>query len=271
VVELPGERNGAPAERLLAIFAHPDDESIVAGGTLAACAAAGVEVVVVSATRGEQGPIADAGLATRATLGDVREGEFQQACALLGVRTAECWRFPDGELDDAKADLAREITSAIHRWRPGVVISFGRDGLYRHPDHVAVHGATAAALCAVTAAAAPWAYQATWPEDWMAELVAAVTARGLTSDLWGLDPDDFGVARSSITTVVDVRAFLTHKLGALESHRSQLTPRHLFRVIPRDLQEHYLGLEFFVRAQPREAERDWLCGVVATAHAGMRA
>ncbi len=63
-------------ERILSIFAHPDDESILAGGTLAACAAAGVDVVLVCVTHGEQGPIAYPDLATRETLGAVRETEF---------------------------------------------------------------------------------------------------------------------------------------------------------------------------------------------------
>jgi LmbE family N-acetylglucosaminyl deacetylase len=255
----------ATADRLLAVFAHPDDESIVAGGTLAACAAAGVEVLVLCATRGEQGPIAESGLASRATLGDVRERELQRACEALGARS-ESLRFSDGDLDSVEADVAREIAARVNRWRPRAVLSFGRDGLYGHPDHLSVYRATLTALDELgDGAASPWLYQATWPEGHMVALVAAVTERGLPADLWGLVPESFGAPATSITTVVDVRAFLTPKLKALRSHRSQLGPQHLFRVMPADLGEQFLGREYFVRARPRDAAEDWLGDVVAAA------
>src|SRR6058998_3196349 len=107
-VNHPGTR-GKMAERVLAVFAHPDDESIVAGGTLAACAAAGAEVLVLCATRGEQGPIADTEIASRATLGAVRERELYAACYALGARGVECLKFSDGELDSVEAEMAVEV------------------------------------------------------------------------------------------------------------------------------------------------------------------
>src|SRR5438093_12942707 len=102
------------AGRIVAIFAHPDDESIVAGGTLAACAAAGVEIVIACMTRGEQGPIAHPEFATAETLGAVRETELRAAASVLGAGTVECLGYPDGELDWADAaeiepDLAHRI------------------------------------------------------------------------------------------------------------------------------------------------------------------
>ena len=251
------------ADRMLAVFAHPDDESIVAGGTLAACAAAGVEVLVLCATRGEQGPIADPEMASRATLGTVREQELLAACQALGTR-AECLGFSDGTLDSVEAEVATQVASRIHRWRPRVVLTFGPDGLYGHPDHVAVYRATMAALDKLgDGAVRPWAYQATWPEGRMVQLVAALAERGLPADLWGLAPEEFGAPPSSITTVVDVRTFLAPKLRALRCHRTQLTPDHLFRVLPDDLAEEFLGREYFVRARPLDAARDWLTGVVS--------
>ena len=81
---------------LLVIGAHPDDEVLLAGGTLAACAAAGLQTGVACLTRGELGPIADAALATRPTLGAVRLGELRVACAELGASFVKCWRRPDG-------------------------------------------------------------------------------------------------------------------------------------------------------------------------------
>jgi LmbE family N-acetylglucosaminyl deacetylase len=245
------------------VFAHPDDESIVAGGTLAACAMAGVEVLVLCLTRGEQGPIADPALATAATLGAVRERELYTACRALGVRGVECLKLPDGELEWRHDETVAEIAGTIRRWRPRVVLTFGPDGLYGHPDHVAVHRATMAALDDDKTCL--WTYQATWPQGRMVRLVATLAERGLMGDLWGLAPEDFGAPVASITTVVDVRPFLALKLRALHSHRTQLSSNHLFRVLPADLTEDFLGREYFIRARPRETAEDWLSQTLSAA------
>jgi LmbE family N-acetylglucosaminyl deacetylase len=251
-------------ERLLGVFAHPDDESLVAGGALAACAAAGIDVALLCVTRGELGPIAEAGLATRETLAAVREAELRAAGRALGVSAVECLGYPDGGLQwcDGNA-LVADLGGALRRWRPSAVITFGPEGLYWHRDHLAVHAVT---LAAVDAAAgegfAPGVYYATWPRGWAGELVAAVAARGGAADLWGLHPDDFGAPAASITTALDVRPFLAAKLRALRSHRSQLGPGHLLRVIPDDLAEEFLGREYFVRARRGAAGGDWLAEVV---------
>ena len=254
-------------ERLLGVFAHPDDESLVAGGALAACAAAGGEVALVCATRGELGPIAEAGLATRETLAAVREAELRAAGRALGVRAVECLGYPDGELQGCDASaLAADVGEALWRWRPGAVITFGPEGLYWHSDHLAVHAATLAAVGAAAGEGiAPAVYYATWPRRWATELMAALAARGVAADLWGLHPDDFGAPPASITTTLDVRRFLAAKLRALRGHRSQIGPGHLLRVIPDDLAGEFLGREFFVRARGGAAERDWLAEVVTRA------
>ncbi len=247
------------AERVLAVFAHPDDESLLAGGTLAACAAAGLEVVLVCATRGEQGPIADPDTATRQTLGSVREAELRAAAHALGVSAVECLDYPDGGLAwVGPAEIVAEIAQSVRCWRPGLVITFGPEGLYWHPDHIAVHGYTMAALDTLAdEGLSPWVYYATWPAGWMGDLVSAMEARGLPAGLWGLKPEDFGAPAASITTVHALQASLPAKLRALRCHRSQLAQDHLFHRIPDDLAEEYLGREYFVRARPRDAAADW--------------
>lgn len=246
--------------RILAVFAHPDDESIVAGGTLAACAAAGWEVRLLCATRGEQGPIARPDLATRASLGAVREAELRAAAAALGLAAVECLGYPDGELRRGDPDRIRhDLALRLRRWRPDAVLTFGPEGLYWHRDHVAVHRFTLDALAATAGdGLAPRVYYATWPEGHMEALVTALAARGLTVDLWGLRPADFGAPADAITTVLDVRPFLAAKIRALRCHRSQLAEGHLFRVIPGDLAAEFLGREYFVRAHAPAGEADWL-------------
>ncbi len=248
---------------ILAVFAHPDDESLVAGGTLAGCAAAGVDVIVVSLTRGEQGPIADC-VATRETLGAVREMELRVAGARLGLRAVECLGYPDGELAWIDAtQVESELMQTMRRWQPEVVITFGPDGLYWHPDHIAVHAFTTRALDQIgDSENTPWFYHATWPEGLARELVATMEAHGLAAGLWGLHPDDFGVPLSSITTVLDVRPFLMAKLDALRSHRSQMGRHHLFTELPFDVAEKFLSHEYFIRAHPSDSAGDRLSEIV---------
>jgi LmbE family N-acetylglucosaminyl deacetylase len=248
--------------RLLAVFAHPDDESLVAGGTLAACAAAGVEVRIVSVTHGERGPIAHPSLATRASLGAVRAAELRAAAVALGVGAVQCLDYPDGALKWSDPDRLRDdLAGRIRDWRPDAIITFGPEGLYWHRDHIAVHSATMAALETLAAEGiAPWVYHATWPHGLAESLVSALAARGDPADLWGLRPGDFGVPAETITSVVDVRPFLAAKLRALRSHRTQLHPAHLLLALPDDLAWEFLGREYFVRPQPRDAAADWLAG-----------
>jgi LmbE family N-acetylglucosaminyl deacetylase len=147
---LPG--NSRP--RLLGVFAHPDDECFCAGGTLARYAAAGAETMVVSATRGEAGQIRDPHSATRRTLGQVRAGELAQACRWLGVQHAVCLDYGDGTLKDVDQwVLTREVAQIIRTFRPDVVLTFGADGAYGHPDHIAISRATTTA-CALAGDAA---------------------------------------------------------------------------------------------------------------------
>jgi LmbE family N-acetylglucosaminyl deacetylase len=129
--------------RLLGVFAHPDDEIFCSGGTLAQWSDAGNETMVVSATRGEAGQIQDATAATRRTLGAVRERELRAACAMLGVERVECLDYRDGMLAEVdQARLASGVAAVIREFQPGVVVTFGEDGGYGHPDHIAISLAT---------------------------------------------------------------------------------------------------------------------------------
>jgi len=133
--------------RLLGVFAHPDDEVFCAGGTLAKYVSLGSEAMVVSATRGQAGQIRDAGAATRRTLGQVRERELQQACSILGVQHALCLDYPDGQLAGVdRVALSEEVLRIARDFRPDVLITFGPEGAYGHPDHIAISEATTEAF-----------------------------------------------------------------------------------------------------------------------------
>jgi N-acetyl-1-D-myo-inositol-2-amino-2-deoxy-alpha-D-glucopyranoside deacetylase len=241
---------------VLAVFAHPDDESLLAGGTLAACAAAGRRVAIVSMTRGERGPGGSSGL------GEIREAELQAAARAMGAATAECLGYPDGELADVEEDeAAQSLARLLERERPEAVLTFSAEGLYWHPDHLAVSRLLAAALELVDPP--EWVYGATWPEGHAARLVTLARARGLETDLWGLEPDAFGAAEDSITSSLDITTFLPAKLAALRAYTSQIGPGHLLNALPDDLAQELLGREYFVRIRPEQSQRDWLAETLA--------
>ena len=133
--------------RLLGVYAHPDDETFCVGGTLAKYAATGADIMVVSATQGEAGQIRDAHAATRRTLGQVRAQEMQQACHHLGVQHVVCLDYGDGQLSHLDPPiLVAKITEIMRAFRPDIVLSFGNDGAYGHPDHIAIGAVTDAAF-----------------------------------------------------------------------------------------------------------------------------
>jgi LmbE family N-acetylglucosaminyl deacetylase len=141
VVNGPGS-----ARRLLGVFAHPDDEVFCAGGTMARAADAGAEVMIVSATRGEQGQIREPTAATRPTLGAVRERELWAAAAELGAQHAQVLAYPDGSLQHYRSSLGDSIADIMRSFDPDTVVTFGEDGGSGHPDHIAVSEVTTEAF-----------------------------------------------------------------------------------------------------------------------------
>ena len=113
---------------------------------MARAAEAGAEVMIVSATRGEQGQIRDPAAATRRTLGAVREEELRAAAAELGVRRVQLLAYPDGMLQQHRSPLGAEVADIMRRFDPDTVITFGADGGYGHPDHVAISELTTKAF-----------------------------------------------------------------------------------------------------------------------------
>lgn len=135
------------ALRILAVFAHPDDEVFCCGGTLAKYVAEGAEATIMCATRGEAGQIRDASVATRATLGQAREAELRRAAACLGVQRVDILDHIDGTLREVdRAALTTEVAAEIEEVQPDIVITFGADGAYGHPDHIMIGEVTTAAF-----------------------------------------------------------------------------------------------------------------------------
>ena len=135
--------------KLMCVLAHPDDESLGMGGTLARYAAEGIETYLITATRGERGRF---GLRAKnpglKAVGQMREAELLSAAQELGIREVRFLDYVDGDLDQAEpAEAVSRIAIHLRRVRPHVVVTFGPDGAYGHPDHIAIcQLATAATL-----------------------------------------------------------------------------------------------------------------------------
>jgi N-acetyl-1-D-myo-inositol-2-amino-2-deoxy-alpha-D-glucopyranoside deacetylase len=232
---------------VVAIVAHPDDESLIAGGALALAADAGALTGVISLTRGEHGPISDACLASPENLGDIREAELRAAGDILGLAWSTCLCLPDGELPWCDhAVVAGRLAGLLARHGTSAVLTFGDDGLYGHPDHVATRVMAGMAIDALAAAGGGRAalYEATWDSHSVPALSAAATRLGLPTDLWGIEPQSFGSPDAAPTLVLDVRAVLSRKLAAVRAHHTQIGPEHLLgALLPQDLAADFLGAE----------------------------
>jgi LmbE family N-acetylglucosaminyl deacetylase len=237
--------------RLMAVLAHPDDESLGTGGALAKAAAEGIETYVVTATRGERGRFGDAkespGLDV---VGRTREAELLAAARELGVREVRFLDYVDGDLDRAEpAEAIGRIAAQLRRVRPQVVITFGPDGAYGHPDHIAISQLAAAAIaCAADPSFAPvpgeaaphrvsklyfiawsrgkWdAYQAA-----LKRLVVKVDGNERQAVPW---PD------WALTTVIDTSAVAPAVWRAVSCHQTQIS---LYRELGSLSEEHHRAL-----------------------------
>jgi N-acetyl-1-D-myo-inositol-2-amino-2-deoxy-alpha-D-glucopyranoside deacetylase len=236
---------------VLAVFAHPDDESLACGGTIARAAAEGARVVLFCASRGERGSVSDRALLGDGGLGPVRARELQDAARALGVAELVIQNHPDGNLQWAEVtELRAEIMMTVLRCRPDAVITFDEDGLYWHRDHIGVHERVTSAISSFGEEAPPL-YYATLPKGAMREIVKAAEAKRGESGapgFWGIQPDAFGVATEPPSFIVDVERYVVHKLAALRCHVTQLGRNHPLAWIDEADARRWLSIERFRRA-----------------------
>lgn len=255
-------------QRIMLVHAHPDDESIETGATMAKYAAEGAYVCLVTCTRGEEGEVIPEDLRHLSgdALGEHRVGELQRACAALGVTdyrflgAAGRWRdsgmigtpanddprcFWRADLDEATAALVRIVREV----RPQVIVTYDENGFYGHPDHIQAHRV---AMRAFKAAAdpgfgegAPWApsrfYATAVP---LPELEAEV-GRGPFDHVSSVDDFGFGAPAEQVTTGVKAGEHLAAKVAAMRAHATQITVEPPYYALSNNVGVPILDTEYY--------------------------
>jgi LmbE family N-acetylglucosaminyl deacetylase len=280
---------------LMAVFAHPDDESFGIGSTLARYGAdPEVRVVLVCATRGEAGEISDPSLATPERLGEVREQELRCACRVLkvdelqflGYRDSGMAGTPDNQNPQAlamadPAEAVGRIVAHIRRERPDVVVTHDESGGYGHPDHVATHRYTKAAFAAagdpeqypeqIAAGLASYRpkklYYTAIPRRFFRAVAAKMQELGLAEHprVKRFMAEPFGLPDEFCTTDIYVQDFWDVKREALQCHATQLKPDSLFAALPPEMMRELQSLECFQLAESTvggdEGQHDLFAGL----------
>jgi LmbE family N-acetylglucosaminyl deacetylase len=248
----------------MAVLAHPDDESLGVGGTLAKYAAEGVDVFLLTATRGDSGRFRGYRLDDHRhpgpkALGNIREAELRAAASALGVREVSILDYHDQHLDRANPhEAVASIVRHIRRVQPDIIVTFGPDGAYGHPDHIAISQFTTAATVAAADPAFPTdgvesavphtvskLYYLAWPESaWKAYQSAF---RNLISTVDGIARQAVPWPDWAITSVIDTRSFWPTVWRAISCHESQVAAYERLKDLSSEDHEGLWGRQSFYR------------------------
>lgn len=262
---------------LVCLHAHPDDESIATGGSIARAVAEGHRVVLVVATNGDHGEV-PADLAPGETLVDRRRAETERSAEVLGIHRVEWLGYADSGMTgwDQNSDpssflqapleeAAERLAAILREENADVLTCYDWHGGYGHPDHIKVHhvGHRAAAL-----AQTPRVFESTMNRDAFARLMAVAREAGMDTgaDEGDFDPnapaDDgnpFGSTEAEITHAVDVSGFVALKRESIRCHASQITDSGFFARMPDEAFAMAFGTEWFIEPGAGHALRPgWL-------------
>jgi LmbE family N-acetylglucosaminyl deacetylase len=245
---------------LVVLHAHPDDESIQTGGTMAKAAADGHRVTLVVATRGEHGEIVPGVLDDGEQLGLRRVEETYRSAELLGAHRIEFLGYVDSGMmgeptNDHPASFwqadvehaARRLALILEEEQADVLTYYDENGGYGHPDHIKVHqvGRRAGEL-----AGTPRRFMATMNRDFIIELIRARLDSGDLdlgdADSPEIDEENFGQPAERITHQIDVTRHVVAKRASMRAHASQIADDHFFLALPDDAFEISFGQEWFI-------------------------
>src|SRR4051794_38993550 len=255
---------------LVAFHAHPDDEAIATGGTMARAAAEGVRVVLVVATGGELGEgaprVLDEGeeLAARRGPEQAPPGEAPRGARIeflgyddSGMAGEETNAAPGAFAAAPVAEAAERLAKILREEDAEVLTIYDENGNYGHPDHIQVHHV---GIAAAELAGTPRVYEATVNRDHLLDLMRN-RADEMPAIEGAPDPEDFniGVSADRITTTVDVGDYVAQKRAAMRAHASQIPEDSFFLLLPDDAFKAAFGQEWFIRRRPEvEGAETWL-------------
>jgi len=244
--------------RVACVFAHPDDDTYGVAGSLALHASDELQLTVIMATSGGAGRIADPSLATRETLGRVREAEDVASWRALGFDPdVRFLRHPDGGLARIPREhLVLEVRDLLEETAPEVVVTFGPDGITGHEDHVAIGAVATEAFQATRTSSSGQAFSRLLhnvvPQSSLDRLNVLFRERGLEP----MDPTQpfmpRGVPDRTIGVRVDCSSVYERKLEAIRCHKTQAE----LEDVPYDLWPEMLSTESFTMAWPERRPRD---------------
>jgi LmbE family N-acetylglucosaminyl deacetylase len=246
----------------MAVLAHPDDESLGMGGTLAKYAREGVDVFLLTATRGDAGRFhghrpGEPQHPGPSALANIREAELRAAASVLGIREVSLLNYQDQHLDAATPSQAIEkIARELRRVRPDVVITFGPDGGYGHPDHIAISQFTTAAVIAAAAStfhvesegkphSVSKLYYLAWPTSTWAAYLSAMPKLSSTVD--GIERTPTAWPDWEITTMIDTRDVWATVWRAVACHASQLVAYERLQNLSPEHHQSVWGRQSFYR------------------------
>jgi N-acetyl-1-D-myo-inositol-2-amino-2-deoxy-alpha-D-glucopyranoside deacetylase len=248
---------------LLLVHAHPDDESISTGGVMAKSKAHGHRVVLVTATRGEVGEIHNMDEATsRPRLGEIRTEELRAADEILGVDRQEFLGYRDSGMVDTPdnkdprsfhqaplEEAAAKLAVLIREERPDVVVTYGEDGVYGHPDHIKAHHVTNAALDMIEREGQPVKklYYTAIPKSRMEAFVQQMPEEAQRA--MGGNMRIVGTPDELVTTQIDVHDYVDRKRAAFRAHVSQNDLNSWFATMQDQIYELAFGTEFYQLAR----------------------
>ena len=242
---------------IVCFHAHPDDEAIATGGVMAKAASEGHRVVLVVATRGENGEIVPDVLDDGEELWERRVEEVRRSAEVLGVQRVEFLGYVDSgmmgtpENDVAESfwqadveEAARALALILEAEQADVLTVYDDNGVYGHPDHIQVHrvGARAAELAGVDRV-----FQCTMNRTDLIEMSKLlVPPEGVEVPTFD-DDSDFGSPAELITCRVDVRPWIDRKRKAMQAHASQIADDHFMLTMPEPAFTLAFGTEWFIR------------------------
>lgn len=232
-------RPGAPGPlKMMCVLAHPDDESLGTGGTLAKYAGEGIETYLVTATRGERGRFGEGGpKPPPEVIGRAREAELREAARVLGVREVNLLDYGDGCLDQVNVtEAVSRIAGHIRRVKPHVVVTFGPEGAYGHPDHIAISQLATAAVVAAPDCVSKLYYLEWSRQKWDAYQTAL---RGLSITVDGLERKVAPWPDWALTTVIDTRQCWPTVWKAVSCHKTQMS---IYKNLEQLSDEHHTAI-----------------------------